>query len=102
RAELGDDVMAQLEGRTAQWDFSRELEYITGGLSQPSSRRLRKYLKAFAPMTIGLILLPLRIYLRVCGIAIRRIHAVLMPPLVRWIHRARIQINHSIMNSLTR
>ena len=102
RAELADDVMAQLEGRTAQWDFSRELEYITGGLSQHSSRQLRKYLKAFAPMTIGVILLPLRIYLRVCGIAIRRIHAVLMPPLVRWIHRARIQINHSIMNSLTR
>ncbi len=102
REGLADDVMAQLKEKNAQWDFSHELEYITGGLSQISSGQSRRYPGAFAPMIIGLILLPSRIYLRICGIAIRRIHAVLMPPLVRWIHRARIQINHSIMNSLTR
>ena len=102
RSDLADNVMTQIEGRTSQWDFSHELEYITGALSQPSSGQLTRYLKAFAAMIIGLILLPPRIYLCVCRIALQRIHTVLMPLLVKWIHLVRIQINHSIMNGLRR
>lgn len=102
RADLADNVMARIEGRASQWDFSRELEYITGALSQLSNGQLTKYRKAFAAMIIGLILLPPKIYLRVPGIVFQRTHSVLMPLLVRWIHRARTQIIHSIMDGLKR
>lgn len=102
RSDLADNVMTRIEGRASQWDFSRELEYITGALSQLSNGQLTRYRKAFAAMIIGLILLPPKIYLRVSGIVFQRIHSVLMPLLVRWIHSARTQINHSIMDGLKR
>ena len=102
RADLADNVMARIEGRTSQWDFSHELKYITGALSQLSNGQLTRYRKVFAEMIIGLIHLPPKISLRVSGIIFQRIHSVLMPLLVRWIHRARTQINHSIMDGLKR
>lgn len=102
RSDLADNVMTQIEGMTSRWDFTHELEYITGAFSQLSNGQLTKYRNAFAAMIIGLILLPPRIYFRVPGIVFQRIHSVLMPLLVRWIHRARTQINHSIMDGLNR
>ena len=102
RADLADNVMARIEGRTSQWDFSHELKYITGAFSQLSNGQLTKYRKAFAAMIIGLILLPPKIYFRVPGIVLQRTHSVLMPLLVRWIHCARTQIIHSIMDGLKR
>ena len=102
RSDLTDSVMTRIEGRTSQWDFTRELEHITGALSQISNGQLTRYRKAFAAIFIGLTLLPPKIHIRVSGFVFQRIHSVLMPLLVRWIHRARTQINHPIMNSLKR
>lgn len=102
RSDLADSVMTRIEGRTSQWDFTHELKYITGALNQISNGQLTRYRKAFAAVFIGLTLLPPKIYIRVSGFVFQRIHSVLMPLLVRWIHHARTQINHPIMNSLKR
>ena len=65
RADLADSVMTRIEGRTSQWDFTHEMEYITGALNQISNGQLTRYRKAFAAVFIGLTLLPPKIYIRV-------------------------------------
>ena len=102
RPDLADNVMARIEGIASPWDFSQELEFITGVLRDLSSGQLKKFPKAFAAMIVGLILLSPKIYFYAVTITFQRIHAVLIPVMVRSSYRAKVQINQPIMNGLGR
>ena len=94
-SDLADNVMARIEGAASSWDFSQELVHITSVSRQLASGQLRRFPEAFATMIVGLILLPLRIYLRVFAIVFQRIHTVM----VRWSHLSKTQTLHSIESS---
>ena len=94
-SDLADNVMARIEGEASSWDFSQELVHITSVSRQLASGQLRRFPEAFATMIVGLILLPLRIYLRVFAIVFQRIHTVM----VRWSHLSKTQTLHSIESS---
>ncbi len=94
-SDLADNVMARIEGAASSWDFSQELVHITSVSRQLASGQLRRFPEAFATMIVGLILLPLRIYLRVFAIVFQRIHTVM----VRWSHFSKTQTLHSIESS---
>ena len=94
-SDLADNVMARIEGAASSWDFSQELVHITSVSRQLASGQLRRFPEAFATMIVGLILLPLRIYLRVFAIVLQRIRTV---P-VKWSHLSKIQTLHSIGSS---
>ena len=102
RPDLADNVMARIEGIASPWDFSQALGFITSVLRDLSSGQLKKFPKAFAAMIVGLMLLSPRIYLHVFIIVCQRIHAVVMPVMVRSSYRAKVQINQPIMNGLGR
>ena len=94
-SDLADNVMARIEGSASSWDFSQELVHITSVSRQLASGQLRRFPEAFATMIVGLILLPLRIYLRVFAIVFQRIHTVM----VRWSHLSKTQTLNSIESS---
>ena len=94
-SDLANNVMARIEGAASSWDFSQELVHIISVSRQLASGQLTRFPKAFATMIVGLILLPLRIYLRVFAIVFQRIHTVL----VKWSHLSKTQTLHSIESS---
>ena len=94
-SDLADNVMARIEGSASSWDFSQELVHITSVSRQLASGQLTRFPEVFATMIVGLILLPLRIYLRAFAIVFQRIHTVL----ARWSHLSKTQTLHLIESS---